>query len=24
VIRTVVWTISMIGLGMVLWPLLFG
>jgi uncharacterized MAPEG superfamily protein len=24
VIRTVVWTIGMIGLGMVLWPLLFG
>lgn len=24
VIRTVVWTISMVGLGMVLWPLLFG
>jgi uncharacterized MAPEG superfamily protein len=23
-IRTVVWTIGMIGLGMVLWPLLFG
>ncbi|MFL6724819.1 MAG: MAPEG family protein [Sphingomicrobium sp.] len=22
--RTVVWTISMVGLGMVLWPLLFG
>ena len=24
VIRTIVWTIGMIGLGMVLWPLLFG
>ena len=24
VVRTAVWTISMIGLGMVLWPLLFG
>ena len=24
VIRTVVWTIGMVGLGMVLWPLLFG
>ena len=24
VIRTAVWTISMVGLGMVLWPLLFG
>src|SRR3954466_14003052 len=24
VIRTVVWPISMVGLGMVLWPLLFG
>jgi len=24
VIRTVVWTISMVGLAMVLWPLLFG
>lgn len=24
VIRTIVWTISMVGLGMVLWPLLFG
>lgn len=24
VIRTIVWTIGMVGLGMVLWPLLFG
>ena len=24
VIRTIVWSISMIGIGMVLWPLLFG
>ena len=24
VIRTIVWTVSMVGLGMVLWPLLFG
>ena len=24
VVRTAVWTISMVGLGMVLWPLLFG
>jgi uncharacterized MAPEG superfamily protein len=24
VIRTLVWTVSMVGLGMVLWPLLFG
>ena len=24
VVRTIVWTIGMIGLGMVLWPLLFG
>jgi len=24
VVRTIVWTVSMVGLGMVLWPLLFG
>ena len=24
VVRTLVWTVSMVGLGMVLWPLLFG
>jgi uncharacterized MAPEG superfamily protein len=24
VVRTIIWTIAMIGLGMVLWPLLFG
>jgi uncharacterized MAPEG superfamily protein len=24
VVRTLIWTVSMVGLGMVLWPLLFG